>query len=188
MKIALAAVAALFFATAARADSTVVVDVTASTCTYCFSLTQPDTDVINLEAQFTLEQVTGSFFNSGEQDLFSATEWEVTAITGSLNGYPMELVPGFQGSASWLNQDKFYNLGSVYFMADGVFSWLENDNTYDLLNQDGQPFVPITWDVVAAPAKTSEPSALLLAAMGLAALVGLRWRETRKGRNCHVGN
>ncbi len=178
MKIALAALAVLLVATAARADSTTVVDVTASQCNGCYGFNPAP---LTLNAQFTLEQVTGQFFDSGQQFLFPGTEWEVTSITGTLNGNPMTLAQAPQGIGSWLYDD--YSLGSVYFTADGSFSWLEFDGAYDLLeimdaNGDGQGYgTAITWNAVdPPPANTPEPStyAMLIAGIaGLFALFGL---------------
>ena len=134
MKLAVA-LAVLFLATAAQADSTVVVDVTASQCNGC----HPDVNLLPtaLNAQFTLEQVTGTFFNSGGSFSFYGTEWEVIGINGTLNGYPMALSTGPQGQASWLLDSAYpledYALGTVYFTVDGSFAWLENDNEFNLL-------------------------------------------------------
>ena len=84
--------------------------------------------LINLQAQFTVEQVTGTFFNSGEAYLFTGTEYEVLGITGTLNGSPMTLTAAPQGIGSWLyEQGSNFELGTVYFTANGSFSWLEND-------------------------------------------------------------
>jgi hypothetical protein len=182
MKVKLAAaLAVLFLATAAHADSTEVVDVTATQCNSCYPgvILAP----ITLNAQFTLEQVTGTFFNSGYPYTFYGTEWEVIGINGTLNGNPMALSTGPQGQASWLFDSTYpledYALGTVYFIADGSFSWLENDDLYNLLetvdaNGYGtSPGGPVYWNVVEAPAITPEPSALLLSTMGLVALIGL---------------
>jgi hypothetical protein len=178
MKLAVA-LAVLFLATAAQADSTVVVDVTASQCNGC----HPDVNLLPtaLNAQFTLEQVTGTFFNSGGSFSFYGTEWEVIGINGTLNGYPMALSTGPQGQASWLLDSAYpledYALGTVYFTVDGSFAWLENDNEFNLLevlNPSSAVYGnPITWNVVEAPAITPEPSALLLSGIGLAALLCL---------------
>ena len=90
MKVKLAvAFAVLLSATLARADSTpTTVDVTA---------TAPG---IDLSAVFTVEQVTGTFFDSGQAFLFAGTEYEVMAITGTLNGGAMTLAAAPQGIGS----------------------------------------------------------------------------------------
>jgi len=181
MKLKLVVALALgLFATVARADSTpFVIDVTATSCTTCFG--SPVIPLINLQAQFTVEQVTGTFFNSGEAYLFTGTEYEVLGITGTLNGSPMTLTAAPQGIGSWLyEQGSNFELGTVYFTANGSFSWLENDAAFNLLeildaNGDGYGSNnPIYWNTVdPAPVGASEPSTLLLAGMGLAALIAL---------------
>ena len=62
MKPAILAAMCILFATAAQADSTVVVDATASSIC-CYGLFPPP--AMNLTAQMTLEQVTGEFLNPG---------------------------------------------------------------------------------------------------------------------------
>ena len=62
MKLKLVVALALgLFATVARADSTpFVIDVTATSCTTCFG--SPVIPLINLQARFKVERVTGTFF------------------------------------------------------------------------------------------------------------------------------
>lgn len=174
------ALAVGLFATLARADSTpFVVDVTATSCTSCFG--SPVIPLINLQAQFTVEQVSGTFFNSGEAFLFSGTEFEVVGITGTLNGSPMTLAAAPQGIGSWLfEQGNDFGLGTVYFTANGSFSWLENDgdfNLLEILDANGDGFGtnnPINWSATdPAPVGAPEPSSLPLSGIGLAALIAL---------------
>jgi hypothetical protein len=175
MKYALAVLALFIFSGHAKADSTTVIDVSATTCYQCFG---DDLDV-NLNAQLTLNAVTGSFFNSGGGFTFDGTEYEVTSMTGTLNGGTMTLGQAPFGIGSWLYLDPSneFELGSVYFTANGSSSWLENDYANALLeSQDanGGTSTPITWDpqIVSAP----EPNTLLMAIVGIG-IVALLWRK-----------
>lgn len=149
-----------------------VVDVTASQCNGC----SPDETlpILSLSAQFTLELVEGQYFNSGDDELFNGPEWEVTGITGTLNGYAMTLAQAPQGLGSWLN-GSVYALGTVYFTADGSLSWLENDNEFNFIETPSTNFEDvITWNVNVV--NTPEPStyAMMIAGIvGLFALFGL---------------
>jgi hypothetical protein len=183
MKVKLAvAFAVLLFAFQAHADSMqLIVDVTATSCVGCFTDNPPP---INLVAQFTVEQATGTFFDSGEAYLFNGTEYEVVGISGTLNGDPMALAAAPQGIGSWLYElNGEFELGSVYFTADGSFSWLENDDAFNLLeisdaNGDGYGTNnAINWSATDPPS-APEPSSLLLSGMGLATLIG-RVRRSR---------
>jgi hypothetical protein len=181
MKMKLAVVfAVLFFATLARADSTqITVDVTATGCA-CpeFAPTAP----INLQAQFTVEAVTGTFFDSGLGFLFTGTEYEVLGMTGTLNGSPMTLAAAPQGIGSWLyeaNED--FLLGSVYFTANGSFDWLENDASYDLLIISGVNGSwygsdnAIYWNAVD-PVNSPEPATYGMLMAGIVGLLAIRRR------------
>jgi hypothetical protein len=190
MKLKLAVAFAVFlFATLARADSSLIRDVTATSCGPCSG--SPVTSPISLQAQFTVEAVTGEFFNAGQAYLFTGTEYEVMGITGTLNGSPMALAAAPQGIGSWLyEQGGDFGLGTVYFTADGSFSWLENDGEFNLLeildaNGDGYGTSnPINWTATdPPPAGTPEPSSLLLSGIGLAALIGLARRNRTKSQN-----
>jgi len=159
----LVVVGLLVFATPTYADSIIVVS--ATTCTTCF----PSTVNIDLHAQFTVQLVTGQFFNSGAGHFFTGTVAEVVGITGTLNGQPMTLIPPRYGDGSWLFPDS-YGLGTVYFMAGGSpLSWLQNDNAFNLVeitDPNGSGFgtnTPINWSAVPLP----EPPSFVLLAVGL---------------------
>ena len=168
----------LLSAGVARADT---INVSATACDSCFGAPQPS---VNLQAQFTIQQVTGEFFNSGEDFLFSGTVEEVTAINGTLNGAAITLAPPpHGGDGSWLTEGSFA-LGTVYFTVAGTTgpfstSWLENDNLFNLVeiaDTNGDGFgenVPINYSVT-----TPEPATLWLLAIacGCAILVKLRMR------------
>ncbi len=174
MKVKLAvAFAVLLFATLARADSTpVTVDITAINCLCGFPATTP----INLQAQLTVEQVTGTFFYPGEAFFFTGTVDEVTAITGTVNGFAMTFLQPPVGDGSWVEAPGFdyfstgaYGLGYIYFSADGIPSWMFNDVTNYLEGFDGDNTVVYS-AVDPAPAGAPEPPSLLLSGIGLALL------------------
>jgi hypothetical protein len=180
MKLAVAFVV-LLFATLAHADSTqIVVDATATSCQAACGF--PDEPALDLQAQFVVEQVTGTFFNSG-QGLFTGPTYEVISLTGTLNGDAITLAAPPFGMGSWLDfePDGQIELGTVYFTVDGSYDWLENDNTNDLLeisnSNDGEPNNVIAWNAVdPAPAGVPEPSALLLLPIGILGLAILKLR------------
>jgi hypothetical protein len=184
MKLKLAvAFAVLLLALQAHADSTpITIDVTAISCQAACGF--PFEPALDLQAQFVVEQVTGTFFNSA-QGLFTGTEYEVMSMTGTLNGNPItQAAPPF-GIGSWLNDggpDQF-GLGTVYFTADGSFDWLENDFANDLLeisNANGGTNNPIGWTAAdPAPAGMPEPSTWLLLVAGIG-FVLVRAAKTRK--------
>jgi hypothetical protein len=168
MKVKLAvALAVLFLATAAHADSTIVLGVTASTCTGC----DPGVNLpsINLDVQFTLEQATGTFYNSDQQFFFTGTEYEVLSMSGTLNGSPVALAQAPLEIGSWLD-DPDFGLGSVFFTADGSLWSLENDHPLFLLEGLN---VPITWNTVELVG-TPEPAAYTMLIAGFIGLIALR--------------
>jgi hypothetical protein len=178
MKLAVA-FAVLLFATLARADSTpITVNATAISCQAACD--QPFEPALDFQAQLTVQQTTGQFFDSGGIGLFTGTEYEVTSLTGTLNGSPVTLAAPPFGIGSWLyfEPDGQIELGDVYFTANGSYDWLENDNTNDLLEisdpNDGEPNNIIAWNAVdPTPAVMPEPPSSLLLGIGLAALLSL---------------
>jgi hypothetical protein len=177
------AFAVLLSTTVARADSTpITLDVTATACVGCLSNNPPP---ISLIAQFTVEQVTGQFFQPGEGlPLFTGTEYEVVGISGTLNGSRMTLAPTPEGVGSWLseNSNGDFELGTVFFTANGSLDWLESDPSNDLLEISSgyAPSNAITWNAVdPAPAAMPEPSTWLLLLAGIG-FVLIRAVKTRK--------
>ena len=93
----------------------------------------------------------------------------------------MTLTAAPQGIGSWLyEQGSNFELGTVYFTANGSFSCLENDAAFNLLeildaNGDGYGSNQSNLLECRGPCSRSraEPSTLLLAGMGLAALIAL---------------
>jgi hypothetical protein len=185
MKLAVA-FAVLLVATLARADSTqITVDVTATGCPQCPQQFAP----VNLQAQFTVEQVAGTFFDSGFAYTFTGTVDEVIAISGTLNGNQMTLAAAPYGDGSWLYEDGngAFQLGTVYFN-DGAYSgWLENDG-YSLLEGGGvgSGNTGIEWAAFDPPVGAPEPTT---GAMLIAGLLGLlatsrHRRETEQRPDC----
>jgi hypothetical protein len=125
--------AVFLFSIPSMADSTTLVDLTASACQSCFPGTTEPAETV--DAQLDLIPVTGTFFDSGGGYLFTGSVYEVIGITGTLNGSPMTLAAAPQGDGSWLymcSSDSFCP-GSVYFTANGSFSWFEFDGANSLL-------------------------------------------------------
>jgi len=184
------AFAVLLSATLARADSTpITVDVTATSCAAACGF--PGSPPINLKAVFTVEQVTGTFFDSGQGFLFTGTEYEVVNIAGTLNGGAMTLAAAPQGIGSWMSEESGtqFILGSVYFTANGSFSWLENDvenNLLEIMDANGDGFGtsnPINWTATdPSPMNTPEPSTSLLMVAGIAFVLASGVKTTRNGR------
>lgn len=154
------------------------VDVTATTCDSCFG--NQIVQSIDLQAQLTIEPMTGEFFNSGGDYIFHGTVDRVIGITGTLNGRPMALIPAPYGDGSWLSSPApgSYSLGTVYFSAGGSVCWLQNDNAFNLIeilssNGDGSgTSTPIYWGAVQVP----EPNCLSLLTAGLIGIVLLKLR------------
>src|ERR1700689_3419602 len=101
MKLKLAvALAVLLFAVQSHADSQqVTVDVTATNCLCGLD----HTTLINLSAQLTVEQVTGTFFEPNGAYLFTGTVDEIVALTGSVNGYAMTFLQAPLGDGGWVS-------------------------------------------------------------------------------------
>jgi hypothetical protein len=186
----LIAAALLLFSVSAKADSTTLVDVTASTCQLC--LTPETYPEITVAAQFTVTPVTGTFFNSGSNYIFTGPVLEVTNIAGTIDGEAMTLAAAAQGDGSWVYQcGANFCLGSVYFTANGSFSWFENDTEYNFVeitdaNGDGYgESIPIQW---SATADTPESSTLLSLGLGITVLLAFavcrRFDLTLKPHRC----
>lgn len=180
MKTLLAIAVLALLGAPASADSTIV-DVTATNCLCGLDHTTP----INLSAQLTVEQVTGTFFQPNGAYYFTGTVDEIVALTGEVNGFAMTFAQSPQGD-SWIgapNYDPFmgqpdpgapgFELGYIYFSADGIPSWMFNDVTNYLEGFDGGN--PITYSAVDPPS-VPEPSLLLLLPIGLLGLAALKLR------------
>jgi len=136
---------------------------------------------VSLDAFLTVAPVTGTFFNSGLDLLFpNLSVYEVTGISGTLNGNPITSFPAPQGQGSWLNSQ--FALGSVWFSAGGSECFIENDvanNLIEIMDANGDGFgtsTPIEYSAVVV--STPEPGALLLLACGIG-LLGILYRNFR---------
>jgi len=159
--------AASVFLPAREVYADTVVDITATRCDSCFPSNVP----VNLQAQLTVEAVTGTFFNSGGAFLFTGSVFEVIGITGTLDGNPISPFPAPAGDGSWLNMN--LSLGTVYFSAGGSECWIQNDNLFNLieiLDANGDGFGTNTAINYSATAGTPEPPSFLLLAAGLSVL------------------
>ena len=153
----------LLTASAVKADTTV--DVTASGFA-------PYT--LDLSMVLTVTPMTGEFWFPEQAMLFQTTEYEVTSMTGTLDGVPIALAPTPAGiGPSWLYEDANYDLGFIFFSSQGSMGEVWNDNSADRV-QFGVGDPEITWNATdPPPTNTPEPSAVLLSAMGMVALMGL---------------
>ncbi len=167
MKTLLAAALLAFLATAAQADT---VDITVTTCLCGIN----DATPIDLQAQLTVEQVTGTFFQPDGAYLFTNTVDEITALTGTVNGYSMTLDQAPYGDGSWIYAPGYgapYQLGAIYFSADGIPSWMFNDVDNYLEGFAGGNLVTYeATDPVGAP----EPATLLLLSAGFIGVTALK--------------
>ncbi len=150
------------------------VDITVTNCFCGLTHTTP----INLQAQLTVEQVTGTFFQPNGVYLFTNTVDEVTALTGTVNGYSMTLDQAPYGDGSWIaaaSGNPFggsaYSLGAIYFSADGIPSWMFNDVDNYLEGFDGGNLVTYT-----ATDITPEPSTYAMLIAGIVGLLVLKRR------------
>lgn len=167
---ALALLLVCFCAQEVKADSVVEFSATGSAL--------PGGIPIDLQALLTVESVTGTFFNPGLAVFFTGTVYEITNITGTLNGNPISFFQNPAGHASWLNLD--LSLGAFYFSANGNECWLENEGDYSLIaivtdNGAGGSApgngTPISYhaDLVSTP----EPTTLALLLLGLSSAFAL---------------
>jgi hypothetical protein len=174
------AVAFLAIALSTQADT--IVNVSATTCSCS---TSPIS--IDLQAQFDVQQASGNFFDAGISDFigFSGPVEQVVSISGTLNGFAMTLAAPLQGAGSWLTLHNFglqpFQLGTVYFEADGLLGLIFNDNAFNVVEWSGAS-TPIYWNVTALPVSTPEPGALALVAIGLCAVTVSRRYRFGRGR------
>jgi PEP-CTERM motif len=136
---------------------------------------------IDLQALLTVTPVTGTFFDPGQAVFTTRTVYEMTAITGTLNGYPITFFQDPLGAGSWLNLN--LTLGAFYFSADGSEAWLENDVDYSLIaivpneGAGGSGFggsTPINYH--ANLVSTPEPPTVGLLLLGIGSAFALRRR------------
>ena len=106
-----------------KADTVVAVSATETTT--------PGSIPIDLNAQLTMDIVTATFFDPGQAIFTTRTAYEMTGITGTLNGKPISFFKDPIGAGSWLNLN--LSLGAFYFSAGGSEVWLENDVDYLLI-------------------------------------------------------
>jgi hypothetical protein len=140
---------------------------------------------IDLQAQLTVEAVTGTFFNPGLAVSFTGTVYEMTGITGTLNGNPIAFFKDPLGDGSWLNLD--LSLGAFYFSAGSNECWLENEGDYPLIaiitdNGAGGGGIgngtPINYH--ANLVSTPEPTTVGLLLLGIGSAFALRRRATSR--------
>jgi hypothetical protein len=133
MKTAVLALVTLLFVGVARAD-TVVVDLAATNAGYYDQFF----GLVDLQAELTMQLVTGTFFDPGRADFVIGPHqqptpvYELTGIRGTLNGNPISFFQDPVGDGSWLWPD--LTLGAIYFSVNGDEAWLENDIDYSLIS------------------------------------------------------
>jgi hypothetical protein len=126
----------------------------------------------NLEAQLTVDLVTGTFWDQGSLAFFTGTEYEVTAMIGTFNGDPASLAT--IGPTSWLQPTvppAPLALGFIGFSVNGDSGavWDDHDGYLLLLNSPTGLVGGLVTHYSTTLVGTPEPSALLL--LGCGALV-----------------
>jgi len=126
----------------------------------------------DLEAQFTIEPIFGTYFNPGSAFFVTQTENAIIAMTGTLNGQPVTLLPSYDGTSGWFGLDLIlYNLD---FSAGGQQYAIFPDNAQTLFGPGVDGFIDLTVDSITTT--TPEPTSFVLLAVGLS---GLAWRRLR---------
>ena len=174
----------LLFAFTTSAEATTI-HFTASTCHDCLPVS-PGLPDVALDLWLTVTPTTGEFFYQRYGDLFYGTRDTVIALGGTLNDIPVSL-GGPSGFQSWMQFGTSPAL-LVFTIGDGNEYRLFDDGR--LLFQVRQPDgygtqFPVMWQsvVAAQPSAVAVPdasSALLLLAVGMASLAGIRTRVAKR--------
>jgi hypothetical protein len=182
MRFAVAILGLLFLCPLTRADQVELVDVSAVDCVACVSTPfapPPNLPNIDLQLQFTVETVTGTFLYPVYDITETMTVDEVLSMTGTFNGNTVTLAPPGQGDGDWLYTN--LDLGWICFTAAGEKSCMGSDDANNLLSNSVIGSVPITW---TAAVVTPEPTTLLLAEIGIVIVfVGFGRYSRRKFRD-----
>ena len=176
----------LLFAFTASAEATTIC-FTASTCHDCLPAQNGLPDVA-LDLWLTVTPTTGEFFYQRYGERFDRTRDTVIALGGTLNDIPVSL-GGPSGFQSWIQFGTSPAL-LVFTMGDGNEYRLFDDGR--LLFQIRQPDrygtqFPVRWQSVVSGqlstvAVPDASSALLLLAVGMASLAGIRTRVAKRHR------
>ena len=187
MRLLLVAAALLLFCVPARADS-ITVDVTGETCGVCAAnWGEPNLPLVSVNAQLTVVQSTGSFWQPAEQGYISGGYiYQVTSVSGTFDGEQIGTLGAVPLGAGWWVEStdgQSFNIEWLSFTLTGGSSYgvgfLDDFSGYtytEFTDANGSSVLPMGLTAVAAsdPVGAPEPGSLALVVVGILALACCR--------------